>query len=361
MKKLVALSLTVSMLVGSSIVYADESKTSVANNKPAVVDVTSLKDDNKLLADKEEIDFMAETGNKERMKVHLNINGMDAFPYFLGELQGGKKVDFAWFYKDDDGVIMIPLYQTALMMGADYASDTEDTISFRKDGKMIQFNVNSTKVNINDSEYQLRKAAIIDENNSDVWCVPFYDLVKIMNMNVLVDTSHKITTFDKVRIKEGVLYKAQVIVWDKDMKLFKKDNAEVYKLVRNINDWNSMRVQHYVPDVVPVTHYVLLDTKTKYPIKAFKNSDNSIMLTTPNIHLSGHASPIIDGKIVGDLMFDSTLGVNLWIYAEHIKLKKTGKKMPFEIKISDFDKAEFIGFQTFETNVLTLIKNPMKK
>lgn len=352
MKKLVALSLAVIMLVGSSIVYADESKTSVANNKPAVVDVTSLKDDSESLMLKGEPSLSTFDKDKDGLWYRLDVNGMIFYPDYTDfELRKGEK-ESVDLYKTESDVEMIPLRVISEMMGANFVNKTETTVTFEKDGKKFMFEKGSKIYKENGVEKELRHEV---EDVRGVYFIPLYDLVKIYNMNIAAVTDRKqLNTIQKASQSKDKYMDVQLIIWDKDFKMFKRDNPELNKIADNFSAWYAERSQKGNPLYNPELHYVLVDTKTKFSLlkRSLKDGTAGFDLRASNRFIRGTMSMIIGDKIqyelLGHVYAENGRDIYRWIHAED----NLGDKSLAEELLK---RSDYLGFHHFKTNTMTIV------
>lgn len=355
MKKLVALSLAVSMLVGSSIVYADESKTSVANNtnnKPAVVDVTSLKDDSASLLLKGEPSLSTFDKDNDGLWYQLEVNGMLFYPDYTDfELRKGEK-ESVGVYKTQSNVDMFPLRVISEMMGANLVNKTETTVTFEKDGKKFTFEKGSKIYRENGVEKELRHEV---EDVRGVYCIPLYDLVKIYNMNIAAVTDRKqLNSMQKAAQHKDKYMDVQLIIWDKDMKLFKKGNPELNKIADNFSGWYAERSKKGNPLYNPELHFVLLDPKTKFSLlkRSLKDGTDGFDLRASNRFIRGTMSMIIGDKIqyelLGHVYAENGRDIYRWINVED---NLGDKSLAEEL----FKRSEYLGFHHFKTNTMTVV------
>lgn len=373
--KALALTLALSMLLGTASVYADTNKKTEVNNKQVqekqekaekTLNLADLKDDGAELAMTDEVNFSKEVPLDKYY--HVSINGFKLYTSDMEKYSGDTIIRNISMYTDkkDKTTLMTPLRVPAEMMGAEFISQTDEKTVYKKDGKTFTFFSESKEVDVNGKKVKVRHNV---ECEHGVYYAPFYDLIKLFDMNIYVDfNEERVNSFDpqkKTEDGKDFLYGAQVIVWDKSMKLFKADNPAVEKFLKNKTSWYNKRKSRMDDYYNGKLQYVLVDTKSKPEfalIRKKDGSDKDFSLMTDKYYVRGAAALIKDGNIFADIlgqneMITKKYGHYVWNYRDGAEYKKDDSRHE-TVTIEDLKKAEFVGFHHYRNNILTVMSNP---
>lgn len=340
-----ALLLTAFLLLGSVPAYA-ENGSSLPLQK---VEVLTYKDNNDI-AIKEQPNFLEGLEKNGRDSMHMSINGFQVFENYFPKRE--------WFYTEEDGTLMAPLMVISEMMGAVFANKSNQSITFEKNGKTFIFEKDRDYYLARKEKKPLRHVLV---EKDKVLYAPFYDLLDAYEMLLYIDRNKQRINFDKVSGYPP--YEVQVIVWDKEMQLFKKDNPELQKIV-HAGAWTAKYNKLF--DQENRTDYVLLDTKSRYRFQLLaKDEDGKTGFASGQKNLSGFVSPVqTDGSIKTQFLYDPSIlsnGHKLWFHEENQFRMKDGTPYPFTVTYSDLEEAGFLAFHIYSTNIMTVVLNPFYK
>lgn len=345
--KLLAFVVAVSLILGNTSVYAESGKVSV--KKTENKKIVTYQNDNHI-ALKEKANFIKGLEREGRDTLYLTINGFQLYEdYFPNE---------EWFYTEENGTLMTPLMGISEMMGAVFANKDEKSVKFEKNGKAFVFEKDSDHYVVGKEKKPLRHP-IVEKNK--VLYIPLYDLLDAYEMLIYIDRNPLRINFNKDRLSKYPPYEVQVIIWDKEMQLFKKDNPELQQIV-HAGAWTAKYNKLFHQE--NRTDYVLLDTKSRYRFQLLaKDEDGKTGFTTKNPYLEGLISPVPKDGIIKTQFLYTTLynGQSLWFHEENQFKTTDGNPYPFTVKYADLEEAELLAFHTYRNNIMTVVLNPFFK